>query len=374
MLKQNIHDHIIFKIKLSELRNLAEALGLEVVKTIVQTRIKPTSKYMIGAGKVNEIKNEINTNNINIVIFYNELTSKQKFNLSRVLKIPVIDRYDLTLEIFEKTASDKLSKIQIEAARLKKLFPYLKLEASVRYLREHPFFRSMGEYAFHNKVKSLRKRLTKLEAAITRLIIKKTQNIIKIKERGTTVCISGYYNSGKTTLFNKLTDENKLVSNQPFSTLSSKYKKAKNALKDILFVDTIGFVFDLNPGLIKSFQLSLLDIQAADVVLFLISAEQPLKHIIVKLKDGIKFLKSLEINFERILIVVNKIDLVSANKLKTILELVNNFTLPVVPISAKFETNIDQLLLKIKDKLRILNLNKNKPLTLSLLQQAYNGV
>lgn len=297
-----------FEIKLEELEKLATAAGFEVAGQFVQTRTRATSRFLMGSGKVGELKDIVDKERLDFVVFYNVLSSKQRFNLARKLGCEVIDRYDLTLRIFEMAASDRLSKLQIEFATLKKLLPYFKLEASVKFSREHPFFRSMGEYAFHSKIKGLRRRISRIKKEMDKLISEKNLRIKKRKKLNIPIiCIAGYYNAGKTTLFNTLTGENKPISDQPFTTLSSKYQRSLDG-SPFFFVDTIGFVFDLYPELIKSFELNLLDMKSADLVLFLIAADESPETILLKVNWGTNLLKELGIDSRRVLLTLNKRD------------------------------------------------------------------
>jgi len=155
MLKTNVHDHKVFRLKLDELKRLVETLDVEVVGDIVQSRHRPFAKFHVGSGKVKEIRRKVQRHDVSLVVFYNILRSSQKLNLIRALGVDVVDRYEVTLEIFDQMASDNLSKLQIEAARLAKLAPYFRLEANLRYHNDRPFFRSMGEYAFHSQMREL---------------------------------------------------------------------------------------------------------------------------------------------------------------------------------------------------------------------------
>ena len=113
MLKTNVHDHSVYRVKMDELRGLVESLGIEVVGEVIQTRYRPFAKYHVGSGKVKEIRKKKNRMEANLVIFYIILRSSQKLNLMMALDIEVTDRYELTLEIFDQMASDTLSKLQI---------------------------------------------------------------------------------------------------------------------------------------------------------------------------------------------------------------------------------------------------------------------
>ncbi|MFQ6052769.1 MAG: GTPase [Candidatus Bathyarchaeia archaeon] len=354
MLKTNVHDHRVHRIKLDELRRLVETLGLEVVGEFVQTRHRPFARYHIGSGKVKELRSYIEEHKIDLAVFYNILKSSQKLNLIRALDCDVVDRYEVTLEIFDKMASDNLSKLQIEAARLDKLAPYFKLSASIRYLNDRPFFRSMGEYAFHSQLRELTRRQARIRERIERLKKEKRRRIRRRRSLGyPTVCISGFYNAGKSSLFNAMTGDRKPVSPQPFTTLSSKYQRRYVDPGDtILFIDTIGFVIDLDPRLIKSFELNLEDIRSADLVLLLLEITDPILTLRIKLLEGVRLLTDIGVPRERIIVVLNKVDL-APGLVETIAEQldIERLGLPWTAVSAKRRTNLDGLLRLIMERL-----------------------
>jgi len=354
MLKTNIHDHSVYRIKLDELRSLVETLGVEVAGEFIQTRNRPFARYHIGSGKVKELRRYVDRHGVDVAVFYNSLRSSQKLNLIRALGCDVVDRYELTLEIFDHMASDNLSKLQIEAARLDKLAPYFKLEASIRYHNDRPFFRSMGEYAFHSQIRELTRRQARIRNQIKALKKEKQQRIRRRRRLGfPTVCISGFYNAGKTSLFNALTGDKKPVSPQPFTTLSSKYQRRYiDTETTILFIDTIGFVIDLDPRLIKSFELNLEDIRSADLVLLLLEATDPTLTLRIKLLEGIKLLTELGVSRDRIIIVLNKVDAITElpESLGEDLDL-ERLELPWTTVSAKERINLDGLLRLVIERL-----------------------
>jgi GTP-binding protein HflX len=354
MLKTNVHDHTIYRLKLNELKRLVQTLGIEVVGDVVQSRHRPFAKYHIGSGKVKEVQKLARRHNINIIVFYNLLRSSQKLNLIRAIGVDVVDRYEVTLEIFEQMASDNLSKLQIEAARLEKLTPYFKLEANFRYRNDRAFFRSMGEYAFHSQMRELTRRQASIKRDIQKLLKEKRQRIRKRRDLGfPTVCVAGYYNAGKTSLFNALTGDDKLVSDKPFTTLSSKYQRRfVDYETTLLFIDTIGFVIDLDPRLIKSFELNLEDLRSADLVILLMDVTDPLLTLRIKLAEGIRLLREMEIPREKIVVVFNKIDLQpdTIENLGEELQL-ERMGLPWTMVSAKERTNLNELLMLLKAQL-----------------------
>jgi len=348
-LKMNVHDHWEFQLKLEELKRLVESMEYEIVETVVQQRSKKVSQYLMGKGKVDEIKEMVENYNIDVIIFYNVLSSKQNYNLSSTLKCEVKDRYDLILEIFEQQSSDVVSKLQITLAQMIKTFPRYKIQAHKEYKAEHAQFRSSGEYEYHSKIKAHDKRVAKIRKDLEVLKERKLKQIAG-RKRGQfpfkTICISGYYNAGKTTLFNALTGAEKPVSDRPFTTLSSKYKHMLDRQSKIILIDTIGFVYDIDPKLINSFELQILDMQNAERVLYLIGLDDPLSDLIQKFHYGLDLFQDIGVEKAKIIVVFNKMDLITDKKIELLLENLDNSLkeFPSTFISAKNSQNLDKLI------------------------------
>lgn len=368
MLKTNVHDHTIYKIRMGELRSLIEAIGIEVVEEVSQSRFKPFSKFYIGSGKVKELLKKVKRHKVDLVIFYNLLKSSQKLNLMRTLDVEVIDRYELTLEIFDRMASDNLSKLQIQSARLEKQAPFLKLQASIHYSHDRPFFRSGGEYGFHGQLREITRNQARIREEIKKLMEEKSQRISNRKKLGyPVVCIAGFYNAGKTSLFNALTGDSKPVSNKPFTTLTSKYQRRFIDYETtVLFIDTIGFVLDLDPRLIQSFKLNLLDISSSDLVILLLEITDPTITLKLKISEGLRLLKEIGVNHDRLIIVFNKLD--KAPELERTIEEtleLERYNVPWVAISAIDKTNLHSLLNLISKRLKKVKIIKPSQLELS---------
>ena len=360
MLKTNIHDHKVYQVRLNELRNLVEALGLEVVDEIVQTRFKPYSRYYIGKGKVQEIRKLAEKKSVQLVIFYNFLRSSQKLNLIRDTGCDVIDRYELTLEIFDQMASDNLSKLQIESARLEKLAPFYKLAANIHFTHDRPFFHSGGEYAFRGQLREITRRQANIRKEIASLMVEKRSQIEGRRRLGyPSVCIAGYYNAGKTSLFNALTGEHKPVSDRPFTTLSSKYSKRYiDPETTVLFVDTIGFVLDLDHRLIRSFQLNFEDIRSAEIVILLFDLTDDSIALKMKVTEGIGLLREIGVSPGRVVFVFNKVDM-APERASTIEEEIGlrNYDIPWVAVSAEKRANLNGLIHLLSRRIKELRAN-----------------
>jgi GTP-binding protein HflX len=358
MLKTNVHDHTLYRVKLDELRSLVESLGIEVVGEVVQSRYRPFAKYHIGSGKVKEVRRKKRRLDANLVIFYNILRSSQKLNLMMALSCEVIDRYELTLEIFDQMASDTLSKLQIQAARLEKQAPFYKLQASINLREDRPFFRAGGEYAFHGKMREITRNQARINEEIDKLMEEKSQRIWKRKnELGfPVICIAGFYNAGKTSLFNTITGDTKPVSNRPFTTLSSKYQRRFIDYETtVLFIDTIGFMLDLDPRLIQSFKLNLLDIRSSDIVILLFDLTDSMLMLKLKISEGIRLLRQIGVDRSRVILVFNKLDEApdKGDRIEDELEL-ERYDIPWITVSAHEKTNLQELLQLIAKRVKYL--------------------
>lgn len=341
MLKENPHDHVLFKARLDELEEVVKAVGYNVNDRIVQTRIKPDPKYFIGSGKVEELADIAENDSVSHLIFWNIISSRQKYDIEVVTGMNVKDRSDLILELFSQNAHTTEAKLQIELAKMKKLFPYERYKAWIRLQRERPGFQSAGEYAYHSRVKQLQKTIKNTERKLEDVMKKKENEIKSRKEIGKLVTITGFYNAGKTTLFNLLTEESKPVSNIPFTTLASKVSNAKG----VLITDTIGFVQDMDDlkEFITSFKPTLEDIRMADMVLCMIDISDDPIILERKLKEAIKILGELEVSPHRILILLNKIDLMDQKEVEERLDVVRKYGYNFRLISANSGEGIEEL-------------------------------
>lgn len=355
MVKTNVHDHSMYKIRMGELESLLRALGYKVVERIIQVRPKETVDFVFGRGKIEEIKDRIRRIDPDVFVIYNTLTSKQKWNLERRLGVEVIDRYDVTLMIFREVASDIPSKLQIELATLEKAFPYVKLAASIKYKKMRAGFRGGGEYAYHRQIRAIQERMKILRGKIEKLSRQKELEIMKRIESGARIAVlTGYYNAGKTSLFNALTGLRKPVSDMPFTTLSSKYCSMEG--KDVYLVDTIGFVLDLDPRLIASFQLNLLDIEYSDRQILVVDVSDRGELMRIKLMESLKILSELGKSKDSIIVAANKVDKLEDYEYsakESVLREALGEGVPIVPVSAKSGEGLKDLVRAIISASRI---------------------
>jgi len=353
-LRTDFNDGILYKLKLEEFIKIAKSIGYEKVETIIQNERKPNPSFLFGKGKVEEIKEIIEEFHAEAFIVYNLLNSSQRINLEDYLNVNVLDRYDLILEVFEKNSGDKISKLQIEYARIQRYIPYVKKRIAWEVYRDRPGPKSLGEYAYHKVIAQMLSRRKKIKKEIEYYKEIKEKQIEERKERKLSiVTLCGFYNAGKTSIFNALTNLSKPVSDNPFTTLSSKYYMVKYNMTNFLLVDTIGFAFDIDPLIIGSFELTLKDITSADLILLVIDSKDERNLFEEKIKTNLEILNKLKIEEDRILPVLNKVDLIDKSELNEKIKIIEEYLYnDPLYVSATEKYNLDLLLHTITKNLR----------------------
>lgn len=282
-----------FEVKLEELKELALACDIDVVHTITQNLEHINSALYIGTGKVEEVKEYIANNHVDLVIFDNELSPSQIKNLQNALDIKILDRTALILQIFARRAKTKEAKLQVEVASLEYMLPRLVgLNSSLG--------RQSGKSGFSNKgtgEKQIELDRRKIEARLVELNkeLKNIENERKIQRRKREVsdiplvCLVGYTNAGKSTILNMLIekymkDESKKVLEKDmlFATLDTSVRKITvENNKTFLLSDTVGFVSNIPHNLIKAFRSTLEEVKKASLLVHVVdySDENYLKNI-----------------------------------------------------------------------------------------------
>ncbi len=325
-----------FKERTGEIISLAKTAGYTVKKVFSHKKVYP--KFFIGKGKLCEIKEYLSNDTTDLVIFESFLDSRQILNLEEELKIPVIDKFDLILNVFEKHAKTREAKLQIELARLKRKIPYIKLSLGRKVKAEHPGFGSSGEYIINSTIKEIKRRISKIEKEL-----KEFENRVEMyekrrKEIGKVVSLVGYTNVGKTSLLNVLTGANKEAKDELFTTLSTKTSKIK-ARENIFINDTIGFIRNLPHELIYAFRATLKDILYSDLILLVFDASDNLREFLRKKKVCEDTL--IRIGADKIphLYVLNKIDIADESNIAEKEKILGR----CIKVSAKEKIGIDEL-------------------------------
>ena len=260
---------------LDELARLADAAGATVVMRMLQDRPRPDPATFIGSGKVSALAAACAEAAVDVVIFDNELTPGQQRQLEDKVERKVIDRTQLILDIFARRARTREGKWQVELAQLKYLLPRLVGSATaLSRLGGGIGTRGPGE----TKLESDRRRIRVRIQAIQREIDQVRQRRSQLRERRhkqsvPTVALVGYTNAGKTTLFNRLTNESAMASDALFVTLDPLVRRVQLPdSRELLVSDTVGFIDRLPHALVAAFSATLEEVAEADLILHVIDA------------------------------------------------------------------------------------------------------
>ncbi len=337
------------ELSLKELEWLAVSAGATVEEIYLQKRDEPDPRFMIGEGKVMEIKERIKRDGIGLVIFDENLKPSQIRHLEEYLECKVIDRTQLILDIFAQRARSKEGKLQVELAQYIYLLP--RLTGKGIYLSRLGGgigTRGPGEKKLEYDRRRIKKRISTIKKEIQEVSERRERQRERRKENSIpTVSLVGYTSAGKTTLFNLLTREKSLTSPLLFTTLDPLLRRVPLPSGFyFLLSDTVGFIRKLPVELVAAFKATLQEIQEADLILHVIDMSSPNYEREVSAVDEI--LKEMEIKKEKVINVFNKIDLLE-NKEELLLR--NRSKENAVFISAKKGDGVEDLLWLINEKL-----------------------
>lgn len=291
-----------------EILRLAKTAGFDVVHEVKYLK-KKFSKYLIGKGKVNQIREMGEARSIKCVIFEDYLTSSQVLNLETALHVPVMDKFDLILNVFEMHSPSREAKLQIELARLKRKLPYIKLQTGRRVREDHPGFGSSGEYIVHSTITAIYKRIKNLKEKLDMFQIRQDEQSRRRREMGFTVSLVGYTNAGKTTLLNIMSGTEKTAKDELFTTLSAKTASVHIAGEDVFLTDTIGFIRNLPHELIYAFRATLGEIKNSDLILMVIDSSEGNQEFLDKIDIVKEVIFNVGAGHIPIIFVLNKIDI-----------------------------------------------------------------
>ena len=306
---------------MAELEELLTTAGGETVLTAMQNRHTPDPRTFIGEGKVQEIKELIQANNIDLVIFDNELSPSQGRALEEELSCRVIDRNGLILDIFADRANTAEGKLQVELAQYQYLLPRLTgmwthLVRQTASGGSSPIgTRGPGETQLETDRRHIRRKIQKLEKEIDDLQrVRATQRNKREKSEVPLVCIVGYTNAGKSTMLNALTGAGVHANNRLFDTLDPTTRVLHTEqLGDILISDTVGFIRKLPHHLVDAFRSTLEELTYADVLVHVVDASDPQWRLQAEVVEDL--CRQLGAEKTPRLLVFNKVDLLRDDQL-----------------------------------------------------------
>jgi GTP-binding protein HflX len=263
---------------LAELAALAETAGSQVLEGLVQRRDKPDAATYVGAGKARELRGIVVSTGADTVICDGELTPGQLRQLEEVVKVKVIDRTALILDIFAQHATSREGKAQVELAQLSYLLPRLRgWGESMSRAGAGIGTRGPGETKIETDRRRIRSRISRLKRDIAGIsTVRSTKRASRFRAAVPSVAIAGYTNAGKSSLLNRLTGAGVLVEDALFATLDPTVRRSE--LPDgrtITLTDTVGFVRHLPHQLVDAFRSTLEEVTDADLVLHVVDGSDP---------------------------------------------------------------------------------------------------
>lgn len=296
---------------LDELAHLASTAGADVVGRVSQVLQRPSRTYL-GTGKLDELKETVKRDRIDVVIFDDELAPSQQRALEDGLGVKVIDRSSLILDVFAARARTREGKLQTDLAQSEYLLPRLAGQwAHLERLGGGIGTRGPGESQIETDRRIVRAKIARLKRELEHVREHRAQQR-RNRASGETriVDLVGYTNAGKSALFNRLTDSSVVASDQLFSTLDPTTRKVfLPSGTPAVLTDTVGFIHKLPPIVVTAFRATLEELREADLLLHVIDISNPLAANHARVVDGI--LSDLQLADIPRVIALNKIDLAS---------------------------------------------------------------
>jgi len=334
---------------ISEAEGLCEAAGCKILHLMKQEFLS-SPKFGLSGGKIDDLKNLVTKMHPDVIVFDEVMKPSQNYNLAAELKIQVLDRESLILEIFESRSTSTESKMQVKLAQLRYEMSRAREKVRLSKMGEQPGFMGIGKFevdVYYNDIKhrmvSIKSKLQK--AGKQRELHRQSRKRIGFR----TISLAGYTSAGKTTLFNSMTGEKNEEDHKLFTTLTTTVRKFKLDREWVLISDTVGFISKLPAYLIEAFKSTLEELTFTDIVIVVIDANEKNNELKKKFSSCYKTLMELGVKRQNLFFAFNKTESMNDEE---ILEKVKQLDLLEnknwIAISAKSGKNIEKLKMLIK--------------------------
>ena len=330
---------------------LCDSAGYKILHIIKQSFLN-RPKFGISEEKTNELEELKSKIRPDVIIYDEILKPSQNYNLASKLKIAILDREALILEIFESRATSAESKLQIKLAQLRYEMSRAKEKVRLAKMGEQPGFLGIGKFEVEVYYNDVKHRMVSVKSKLKKAGKQRALHRQSRKRSGfKTISLAGYTSAGKTTLFNLLTGENREESKQLFTTLSTTTRRMEIQKNTVLISDTVGFISKLPAYMIEAFKSTLEELLYTDVVIVVIDISDSTFELKKKFTSCIKTLYELGVEPDRMIFALNKADLVTAEdflaKTKELKLDENNKWIPISAVTGKNLSELKDLIGKI---------------------------
>lgn len=260
---------------LEELRFLADTAGADTMQIFTQKLSRPDTRTFLGSGKMEDIKGYVDAENIDLVVFDDELTPSQLKNIEVLLEVKVMDRTNLILDIFAARAQTSYARTQVELAQYQYLLPRLtRMWTHLERQKGGIGMRGPGETQIETDRRIIQQKISLLKKKLQKIDVQMTTQRSN-RGRLCRIALVGYTNVGKSTLLNLLCKTDVLAENKLFATLDTTVRKINIDNLPLLLTDTVGFIRKLPTQLVESFKSTLDEVREADVLLHVVDISHP---------------------------------------------------------------------------------------------------
>ena len=278
------------------------------------------------------------------IVFDNDLTPFQAYNLAKVTGVMAIDRFQLILEIFSRRASTYEAELQIQLASLRYELSRAKERVRLARMEEQPGFMGLGKYEVDLYYETVRRRISSIQDKLEKKREKRQLHRLRRAELGFfSISLAGYTNAGKSSLFNLLAEETVPVDMSLFTTLSTTTRAVSLSKRKVLLTDTVGFIDRLPLTLVQAFHSTLEETILSDLILLVVDLSEPEEDIQRKLSCSLDTIQKIGATGIPVVTALNKIDLLQRDEIKRKTEILKEQAPNPFPISALHGINISSL-------------------------------